>query len=152
MASINTSKMIIAGVAAGVILFIADGLVNGVLLADQWAAYQKSIGKPSEFSGSQMGIFSAIDVGVGLMLAWVYAAIRPRFGAGPATAIRAGIATWALTSLLPGLFLIASQAMPADLMWISIGIGIIQFAIAGYVAGVLYKEAAEPAAMRRASA
>ena len=61
MASINTSKLLLAGAAAFAVLYVADGLVNGVLLADQWTAYQKSIGKTGEFSAAQLGIFAVLD-------------------------------------------------------------------------------------------
>jgi len=35
------------------------------------------------------------------VLIWVYAAIRPRFGAGVGTAIIAGVAVWVVGSLIP---------------------------------------------------
>ena len=151
MASINTGKMLLAGVAAFVVLYVADGLVNGVLLADQWAAYQKSIGKAGEFSGGQLGIFAVLDLIAGMAVAWIYASIRPRFGSGPATAVRAGLLAWVLTALLPNSFLIASEAMPANLLWVGIGFAVVQYVLAALVAGFIYKEEAAPAA-RRASA
>ena len=151
MASINTSKLWMAGVAAFMVLYVADGLVNGVLLAEQWAAYQKSIGKTGEFSGGQLAIFAVLDLIAGMAVAWIYASIRPRFGSGPATAVRAGVVAWVLTALLPNAFLIASEAMPASLLWIGIGCAVVQYVIAALIAGFVYKEEAAPAA-RRASA
>ena len=130
MASINTSKMLVAGVAAGVFLFLVDGVVNGVILADQWAAYQKSLGKTGEFSAAQMGIFAVLDLVVGLLLAWMYAAIRPRFGAGAGTAIRVGVVGWLLSGLIPNSFLIASGVLPVGLMSAVIGIALVQSVVA----------------------
>jgi hypothetical protein len=44
---------------------------------------------------------AALHVGmrfaVGVGVVWLYAAIRPRFGAGPRTAMRAGLAMWLAT-------------------------------------------------------
>ena len=37
----------------------------------------------------------------GLIAIWLYSAIRPRFGAGPLTAIITGIAVWALVLPVP---------------------------------------------------
>ncbi len=50
-----------------------------------------------------------IGFALGLLAVWIYAAIRPRFGAGMRTAICAGIVTWVATSLLPN----------ASLMWVT---------------------------------
>ena len=151
MATINTQKMFLGGVGAFVVLYIADGLLNGVILADQWAAYQKSIGKPGAFSGGQLAFFGLLDVIAGLTVAWLYAAIRPRFGAGPGTAIKAGVCAWVLTALVPNAFLTASEAMPARLMYIGTSVAIVQYILAALVAGFIYTENSAPAA-RRASA
>jgi hypothetical protein len=37
----------------------------------------------------------------GLISVWIYVGIRPRFGAGPITAVYAAIAVWLLTSAIP---------------------------------------------------
>jgi hypothetical protein len=147
MDSINTSRLVVAGLSAGIALFVIDGLVNGVLLAEQWAAYQKSIGKSGEFSGGQMAAFTFLDVIAGLALAWLYAAIRPRFGPGPATALRAGFVTWLLLSI-PSAFMVATQVMPAGLTAISVGYALAQYLLVGLLAGYLYKEAGAVAVMR----
>ena len=150
MASINTNRLLIAGMAAGVVLFITDGLINGGLLADQWSTYQRSIGKSGEFSTTQMTIFGVIDLIAGLVLAWVYAAIRPRFGAGPATGLRAGLVVWLILNISSA-FLVASNALPANLVGMAAGFGLIQYLAVGMLAGYLYKEEGAPAPRRSAA-
>src|SRR2546430_17124817 len=44
--------------------------------------------------------FVIFDFLFGIFLVWFYAAIRPRFGAGPRTAVLAGFAIWVLYGLL----------------------------------------------------
>ena len=39
-------------------------------------------------------LFLAYTFVLGIILAWLYAAIRPRFGPGPFTALRAGAVLW----------------------------------------------------------
>ena len=40
--------------------------------------------------------FLLIDFALGILLVWLYAAIRPRFGAGVATAVKAAVFAWML--------------------------------------------------------
>ena len=40
----------------------------------------------------------------GLFSIWFYAAIRPRYGPGPKTAVCAGFAMWMIAHLFPGLY------------------------------------------------
>jgi len=50
-----------------------------------------------------------------VLLVWLYAAIRPRFGPGPATAAKAGVAAWFVGSLLVTLFSGRRKMMPQNL-------------------------------------
>src|SRR2546422_4874519 len=51
-------------------------------------------------TGSMIIWFVIVDFLFGIFLIWLYAAIRPRFGAGPRTAVLAGFAIWGLYGLL----------------------------------------------------
>src|SRR2546428_12370228 len=51
-------------------------------------------------SGSAILLFVIFDFLFGIFLIWLCAAIRPRFGAGPRTAVLAGFAIWGLYGLL----------------------------------------------------
>jgi len=41
-----------------------------------------------------------LDFVLGILLVWTYAAIRPRFGAGPKTAVYAGLLFWLIGGVL----------------------------------------------------
>lgn len=94
MSGINFPRMYLAGVAAG-------GFSVLVQLA-AWAlgAYDRlgrAIGQsyPVEAVATYGAAVFALEVFVGGPLAvWLYAAIRPRFGAGPRTAVIAAIYIW----------------------------------------------------------
>lgn len=43
--------------------------------------------------------FVCVDLAMGIWAIWLYAAIRPRYGPGPRTAIIAGFAWWFIKSL-----------------------------------------------------
>jgi hypothetical protein len=137
---INGPRLIVGGLLAGVVINICEFVVNGVLLKDRWAAAMRALGRPPANGPAEMAAFIIWGFLVGLFAIWLYAAIRPRYGTGPRTAVMAGIAVWALAYLL--------QAIPASVMHLfgrrlivyGIAVGLVE-AVAGTVLGAwLYKE------------
>ena len=47
----------------------------------------------------------AMTSALGIAAVWLYAAIRPRYGAGPRTAVIAGLAVWVMADLWSGIYL-----------------------------------------------
>src|SRR5688500_19871690 len=104
MGKINMQKVIVGGLVAGVVLNVIDTVLFGVVLKDDMAAAMTALNKPA-MSNAQIPWFVFLDFVAGVFLVWLYAAIRPRFGAGPGTAVKAGIAGWFVASLLVTLFM-----------------------------------------------
>jgi hypothetical protein len=102
MGKINIGRLILAGLAAGLISDALGYLVDGVILAERWADGLAFLNHP-QFSPMQWVWFSAIGLVGGFIAVWIYVGIRPRFGPGPLTAAYAAIAVWILTSLIPNL-------------------------------------------------
>jgi len=102
MGKINMGRVILGGIVAGIVMDILSFLVDGVWLAPRWAAGMDALGR-SEFSTNQLIEFNLLGIVTGIVLIWIYAAIRPRFGAGPMTAIQAAVAVWVIGTLLPNL-------------------------------------------------
>ena len=75
------------------------GVVAGVVLSVIYYAIQAFFGGRIYFST----ILTAAYFIAGIMVIWLYSAIRPRYGAGPMTAIIAGIALYVLSELLPAI-------------------------------------------------
>jgi hypothetical protein len=144
MARINVGRVLLGGIVAAFLLFIADGFIHEKLLHEHWMAAMRAAGRnvQAEEHGSDMVYFATHDLLRGLALAWVYAAIRAQFGAGPKTAIIASLAVWAL--MYPIMF-IADVPLgfytPTMLVMWSL-YELIPTLVAGLVAGKLYKDAA----------
>jgi hypothetical protein len=77
----------------------------------------------------------------GLTLAWLTAAIRPRFGAGLRTALWAATAVWIAGIVVPVLPNAVLGFASMDVILVDLLVGLIGLAVAGVVAGYLYKEA-----------
>src|SRR5467141_1316418 len=103
MAHTNRSRVILGGLLAGLVINIGEFITNGVFLKDAWAQAMQALGRPSEIPGSAIVIFNIWGFLLGIASVWLYAAIRPRYGAGPKTAIRAGLVTWAVAVFLANL-------------------------------------------------
>ena len=142
MAKINLGRVLIGGIVAGLICFVGDGLVHGVILADRWAAVMLANGKPAgDFGRQYPGVFLTYDLLKGLVAVSIYASIRPRFGPGPTTALLAAILVWILVIPVPlwGLMPMHLLSKHLAVLWTAYGLLPILF---GTLAGAwLYREA-----------
>ncbi len=141
MGGINGKKVLIAGVAAGVVMVALDMLISGTLFADRWNEAMERLGLPPFTEGGfgDLVIFAGTYVIYGIAMAFTYAAIRPRFGAGVRTALIAGAVLW-----LAAVPIIVGMATLGVLEWsLVIAASVASLVVAlvgGYVAGWLYTE------------
>ena len=118
MSKINTGRMILGGLAAAAIIFVINGIMNGVILKDELLEWAHGIGDlihPPAQSVS-MGLWALMCLVYGIAGTWLYAAIRPRYGAGPRTALLAGLALWIVSKLTVALDLIALGLIPGQII------------------------------------
>jgi len=134
-------KVLVGGLIAGVVLNIVDGVLFGVVLQKQMAEAMASINRPP-MTGAQMPWFVFLDFVAGVFLVWLYAAIRPRFGAGPATAAKAGVAAWFIGLLLVTLFQWPMHLMPANLNVLTLVVALVEWPLACVIGAKFYTEGA----------
>lgn len=103
MGGINYGKMVIGGIIAGLVYNVGQSIVHLVLFAEQSAALSESMGL-GEPTTTQIVWFWVIGFVIGIAMIWLYVGIRPRFGAGVPTAIKAGVAVFVLAELIPVTF------------------------------------------------
>ena len=145
MGKINVGRVILGGVVAGIVINILGYLVDGILLASQWAAGMAALGKP-DFSTNQLVAFNAIGLANGIFMVWLYAAIRPRYGAGPKTAAGAGVAVWVAGTLLPNAALMGTAGLfPVNLTAMTTAAGIVVATLAALAGASVYQESTEAA-------
>ena len=137
MGRINVKGVIIGGLVAGLILNIVDFLVWGVWLSAEIAASVKG-GAPAV--QSLVPLFVILDFIYGIVLVYLYAAIRPRFGAGPGTAVHAGLIIWIIAALLHAVGEAPLGLLPMKLYTIGTLVALIEFPIATIVGAKFYRE------------
>jgi hypothetical protein len=139
MTGMNMKRVVIGGLLAGVIINISETIMNVPVLGAQMEAALKQLNLPT-VGGGAIGVFVVGAFVLGLMLVWLYAAIRPRFGPGPKTAIIAGIVLWLLAYVWPSLGMGLMGYMPAKLLTITVLWGLAEVIVAALAGGAVYKE------------
>ena len=99
MGRINMGRVILGGIAAGLVINVVETIVNMFLLAHVMEDLLASMNL-DPLGGAAMGGYIVLAFALGFLIVWTYAAIRPRYGPGRTTALRAGFAVWAAFYLL----------------------------------------------------
>jgi len=136
---------------AGLVINIFEFVTNGVILKADWGQAMQALGKAPAPSASAIAIYNVWGFLAGIAAVWLYAAIRPRYGAGAGTAVRAGIVTWGLAALLANLANYPSGLFPTRLLVITAAVAFFEMIVATVAGAWLYKEE-DASAVRRAAA
>src|SRR5712692_5992963 len=102
MGKINFGRVLLGGLVAGAILNIGEFVLNTIVLQQQHQEFLKRCGFP-EPGTKFLVIVVTITFVLGIVIVLGYAAIRPRFGAGPKTAIIAALFAWFGVYLYPNI-------------------------------------------------
>jgi hypothetical protein len=141
MAGVNLGRVIGGGLVAGLVMNVVDAVTNGAILGGQWADETKRLGVDMSQAAQTQSLVGwvSFDFLCGVTLLWLYAAIRPRYGAGAATAVIAGLAVWFITHLAFAAW-VFNGLYSAGLVGASTVGGLVA-AVAGALAGcAVYKE------------
>jgi len=140
MGQINWQRVILGGRLAVKNINAVEWVVNGVIFAGDWAAVMKDLNRSGAFSPKQISALNLWGFLTGIAMIWLYAAIRPRYGAGPKTAVCAGAATWFMNYALGSVFPVITHIFPLGLSTITLLIGLAEAIVAGLAGAWLYKE------------
>ena len=109
----------------------------------------KALGKTGDLSGGQLAALNIWGLVMGIFAVWLYAAIRPRYGAGPKTAACAGSAVWFVHHIMGAGISLIFDIYPTRLINIMICVGLVEYIVAAMIGASLYKEEAAAAAAAR---
>jgi len=140
VARINTRGVVVGGLVAGLIINVSEYILNEPVLGARMVAALAAHNLPP-VGGKAIAVFVILGFVLGLVLVWLYAAIRPRFGAGPKTAAIAGAVVWFLDYFCGSVVLGALGLFPTQLIVIALVWGLIELIVAALVGGRLYSEA-----------
>ena len=140
MSKMNWKRVFLGGLLAGVVIIVLGFAAYFIYLGDVWKPVMESLGYPmNETVGMYIGSIISSFV-VGILAVWLYAAIRPRFGAKPKTALLAGFFFWILSGLLPDLSLGSSGMFPGKALIIDAITYLVIIVVATVLGAGIYKE------------
>lgn len=140
MASINTRGVVVGGLVAGLVINVSEYILNEPVLGAEIASALSAHNLPP-MTGGAIAWFLIYGFALGIVLVWLYAAIRPRYGPGPKTAACAGAAVWFLAYVTAYLNFGVIGLLSARLLIIGLIWGLVELIVAAIAGGRLYTEA-----------
>lgn len=140
----NAGRVILGGLLAGLVWNIGEFILNVPVLGEDWEAAYAALGFPADESPAAVAFFVVWTFVAGILAVWLYAALRPRFGPGPRTAVLAGLFVWAIGY---GNFAVFNEAVglfPKNITRLTLVWALFEVPIATLLGAWLYRE--QPAA------
>jgi hypothetical protein len=146
--AINRSKVLVGGLAAGVVGNIIGFVGFGMLLGQRMEAEAVAVAPALQGGAMSQGAIVTNVISpfvVGILLVWLYAAMRPRFGRGMKTATYAALAVWVCGFLFHIDWLLVGMMSPATYAMASV-VAFVQVIASAAVGGMIYQEEGSPVA------
>jgi hypothetical protein len=137
---INFGRVLLGGFAAGLVMNVGEWLLNDKVLGSQMKDYFAHHNFPTP-DGKAITVAVVMVFILGIVMMLGYAAIRPRFGAGPKTAIIAGLFAWFGVYFYGNVLAAAFGIFPTSLLPLMLGWGLVEYLVGALVGAWLYKEA-----------
>jgi hypothetical protein len=143
MGKINWARVLLGGLIAGVVIDVLWFAVWGPLAGRTLTAALLTLGHPMQATVSTTVLMVVLGFVSGIVSIWLYAAIRPRYGAGPGTAALAGVAAGLLAGVLPDIgWGLTLRLIPAS-VWVGDAVFTLAVTVIATLLGAwVYKEEA----------
>jgi hypothetical protein len=140
MGQINIGGVFKGGLVAAVIMNISQYVLNLPVAGAQMATELAARNLPPAERAGQIAVFAAFTTLLGFITIFVYAAIRPRLGPGPKTAMVAGLVVWACSYLYAAILGGTIGLYSMGLVVLIIVWSLVEMLVASAVGGYLYNE------------
>jgi hypothetical protein len=140
MGRINIGRVLLGGLVAGVILNIGEYILNDKVLGARMKEYLATH-RFATPGGNAIAVAVVMTFVLGIVIVLGYVAIRPRFGAGPKTAIIAALFAWFGVYVYPDVVGAAFGFVPTSILPIALVWGLVEYSVAALIGAWLYKEA-----------
>jgi hypothetical protein len=139
MSGIRTGRVVTGGLVTGLIINIGETILNVPLAGAQLEQALAARNLPPVGGGS-IAYFVAMTFVLGIVIIWTYAAVRPRLGPGPKTAVTVAVLAWFMTLAWSGGAQVAMGIMPIGLTAFGLAWGLGEVVIATLVGAKLYSD------------
>ena len=142
MSTMNLPRILAGGCLAGLIMNVGEAALHAGVLGHDTEVLYMTLNVPPPNPVRTIPILVATTFLMGIASTWLYAAIRPRFGAGLKTAVIAGIAVWFFAHVWSGVYLAAGYPgiITPKMAWAPVPWGLLEATLATLAGASLYKE------------
>ena len=139
---IRIARLLIAGLAAGLILNIGEAALHAGILGDATTAAYGALNRTIPQDPMTLVSLIVLTFAQGILMAWLYAVVRPRFGSRSTAAAGVGLAAWFLSSVYSAVYLHAGLPgiFPHNLVWAPVAWQLVEYPLALLAAAATYGE------------
>ncbi len=141
MAGINYGRVVLGALAGGLVANACDTVIGMFIMGDEMQQMVQRLNlDPNVIQSANVLVTWIIaDFLYAGLIVWTYAAIRPRFGAGPRTALMAAFVPYASVTVILAGFMAMGIFTPS-VYWKNAMLSVVTAALVGLVGGKTYKE------------
>lgn len=140
MGKTNWTRVFLGGLLAGVVMLVLVSAAYVIYLEELWTPAMEALGLSTAMTAWILISGVVLTMISGIIVIWLYSAIRPRYGAGPKTAVIAGIAFYILSGLLPAVSFGMMGMFPTSVLLIDGISGLVIYVVATIVGAWAYRE------------
>jgi len=131
----NTTRVILAGLLAGLLLNVGEAALHGVVLADATAAAITALGRTATSSNAGLGSLIGITFVQGVLGIMLVALLMSRGATRLVAAVLAGLALWASSGVYSAVYLGAGlpNVMPANVVWWPVVWELVEYPLAIFI-------------------
>lgn len=138
----TAGRGLIAGLVAGLIMNVGEAALHaGVLGAPTTAAYT-ALNRTVLPDAMNLVMLIVLTFAQGILMAWLYAIIRPRFGSRSTAAACVGLSAWFFSSVYAAVYLHAGLPgiFPSNIVWVPVVWQLVEYPVAILAGTATYRE------------
>jgi len=139
---IRAGRLLIAGLLSGLIMNVGEAALHGGMLAQASADAYAALNRTVPPDTMNLILLIVLTFAQGILMAWLYALIRPRFGSRFTAAACVGLAAWLLSSVYAAIYLHAGLPgiFPNNLVWVPVAWQLLEYPLAALAGVATYGE------------
>jgi hypothetical protein len=139
MPGINVRRVLLGGLVAGLVANAFDFVITSYVMATEFASMLARLNLSEAAMRPWIALFAAADFIWGVLLVFTYAAMRPRFGPGPKTAVVSGVTLWLASAIAVSILMAIGLHTPQSYLKSS-ALYLVSAVVSSLAGAALYKE------------
>jgi hypothetical protein len=139
MEPLNGKRFLLAGLAAGVLINVFDGVLYTAIIGPEATAAMERLGLTLPGTAG-MVLYALLAFLIGFVAVWLYTGMRARIGPGPMTAAKTGLAVWAIAYLAPFIDMTIEGLFTQRMFWIAAAFTLVSVPLATMGGAWVYRD------------